>query len=311
MTAATATATATTPPTVDGGASKAKHKKNSKNLDWITSAMAVTWAVLCAVLVHQRTHLLRIFYFFIFFGAINISLQPSTGFALFPLPAKLKSKPDKQQLFINTLTSVIHSFLSSCLVLYLIVNEQERSALFDGNMYTTHTDNSILLLSMTTGYMAYDLWHWIKAKLYVNSTSPIVLHHIILLTCFTTGLVLLAGTSYLVLTLLCEINSCFLHIRTIGKNLGAYTFGGKAAKALWFGGIWPTMVVARAGAHVWITWKVLQDRALFPHTFLFCMAFFGMCVFNVLNVDLIVSLLKAFKRECGWVPSERASRKKQ
>lgn len=199
--------------------------------------------------------------------------------------------------------------MCSCLVIYLLVNEQERSALFKGNMYKTYTDYSILLLSMTTGYMAYDLWHWIKAKLYINSTSPIVMHHIVLLTCFTTGLVRVAGTSYLVLTLLCEFNTCFLHVRTLGKTLNLFVRGSIAVKALWFGGLWPTMFFSRIGAHLWITWKVLQDRTLFPNTFLFCMAFFGMCVFNVLNVDLFISLSKACKRECGWA-KHCASKKK-
>mmetsp|Transcript_5362 Transcript_5362/g.7733 ORF Transcript_5362/g.7733 Transcript_5362/m.7733 type:complete len:309 (-) Transcript_5362:272-1198(-) len=308
MTAATATAATVTARAGEATKKPSDAAKRTNNLDWITWAMAVTWAILLTVLVHQRTHLLRIFYFFIFFGAINVSIQPS-GLSLLPLPASLEGKSDKHQLFINTLSSLIHSAMCSCLVIYLLANEQERSALFDGNMFETHTDNSILLLSMTTGYMAYDLWHWIKAKLYVNSTSPIVLHHIVLLTCFTTGLVRVAGTSYLVLTLLCEINSCFLHLRTIGKTLNLLTPGSMAVKALWFGGLWPTMASSRVGAHLWIAWKVFQDRALFPHTFLFCMAFFGMCVFNVLNVDLIISLSKACKRECRWAPSRPMKKK--
>lgn len=66
-------------------------------------------------------------------------------------------------------------------------------------------------VAFSTGYFMYDLWDYLQSGLFIKSPA-IIMHHVVVTACFYLGLVQDLGVLYLVLTLLCEANSIFLHL---------------------------------------------------------------------------------------------------
>lgn len=60
-------------------------------------------------------------------------------------------------------------------------------------------------LCFSCGYFAYDQWDMLRYRLYGGWIPSILLHHLILLVCFTLALYRNVTINYLILTLICEV----------------------------------------------------------------------------------------------------------
>lgn len=60
-------------------------------------------------------------------------------------------------------------------------------------------------LCVSCGYFAYDQWDMLRYRLYTGWIPSILLHHLILLVCFTLALYRKVAINYLILTLVCEV----------------------------------------------------------------------------------------------------------
>lgn len=61
-------------------------------------------------------------------------------------------------------------------------------------------------LCFSCGYFAYDQWDMLHYRLYSGWIPSILLHHLVLLICFTLALYRNITINYLILTLICEVN---------------------------------------------------------------------------------------------------------
>lgn len=60
-------------------------------------------------------------------------------------------------------------------------------------------------LCFSCGYFAYDQWDMLRYRLYSGFIPAILMHHLILLICFTLALYRHITINYLILTLICEV----------------------------------------------------------------------------------------------------------
>lgn len=61
-------------------------------------------------------------------------------------------------------------------------------------------------LAISCGYFAYDQWDMIRKHLYSAKAPHLLVHHAVLLTCFTPALQRDLCINYLILTLICEVS---------------------------------------------------------------------------------------------------------
>ena len=78
----------------------------------------------------------------------------------------------------------------------------EHSQLFGGTWPWAYA-----ALCFSCGYFAYDQWDMLHYRLYNGWIPAILLHHLILLICFSLALYRNVTINYLILTLICEV--CF------------------------------------------------------------------------------------------------------
>lgn len=60
-------------------------------------------------------------------------------------------------------------------------------------------------LCFSCGYFAYDQWDMLQHRLYSGLIPSILVHHLVLLVCFTLALYRNVTINYLILTLICEV----------------------------------------------------------------------------------------------------------
>ncbi|GAB2290466.1 hypothetical protein Dimus_024745, partial [Dionaea muscipula] len=141
-------------------------------------------------------------------------------------------------------------------------------------------------------------------QLYSGWIPSILMHHLILLLCFTLALYKNVTINYLILTLVCELNSIFLHIRKVRRMAGIRNAQSKIVKAEWILN-WLTFFLARMIPHVLITSKLIWDAPKFDKGFELPLALFGMLGMNLLNIGLGIDLFGAYKRERNPLQSRR------
>ncbi|PWA66050.1 TRAM, LAG1 and CLN8 (TLC) lipid-sensing domain containing protein [Artemisia annua] len=140
-------------------------------------------------------------------------------------------------------------------------------------------------LCVSSGYFAYDQLDMLIYGLYSGWIPSILLHHFILLGCFTLALYRNVTINYLILTLICELHSIFLHVRKIRRMAGLRDGNSKFVKIEWFLNIC-TFLLARLLSHVLITAKLVKDASKFEKGIELPLALFGMAGMNLLNVFL-------------------------
>lgn len=251
------------------------------------AATLLLWfiSVTFEIVFNKRIELLYVFAGFCFYQMANLILH----FAV-----------SKDPLFVNTSVSLLHSTISSLSVIFILLNQLvsksfeeiiEHSQLFSGTWAGAYT-----ALCFSCGYFAYDQWDMLQYRLYSGLIPSILVHHLLLLICFTLALYRNVTINYLILTLICELHSIFLHVRKVRRMVGVRDAKSKIVKMEWVLS-WITFFLARLGSHILITIKLIKDYNKFGEGIELPLALFGMAGMNLLNVFLGIDLLKAYKRE--------------
>ncbi|KAI9113107.1 hypothetical protein K1719_015632 [Acacia pycnantha] len=203
-------------------------------------------------------------------------------------------------LFVNTSVSLLHSTTTSASVIFVLLRQWlkngsngmfEHSQLVEGTWPWAYE-----ALCLSCGYFAYDQWDMLRYHLYSGWIPSILVHHVVLLLCFTLALYRNITINYLILTLICELHSIFLHVRKVRRMAGFRDVKSKIIKVEWFLN-WGTFFLARVASHILITAKLIKDAHKFGRGVELPLALFGMAGMNLLNIGLGIDLFKAFKRE--------------
>ncbi|XP_038724850.1 TLC domain-containing protein 2 [Tripterygium wilfordii] len=206
----------------------------------------------------------------------------------------------RDPLFVNTSVSLLHSTITSASVVFILVNQYveigsntmfEHSELFGGTWRWAYP-----ALCFSCGYFAYDQLDMLRYRLYRGLIPAILVHHLILLVCFTLALYRNVTINYLILTLICELHSIFMHVRKVRRMAGVRDAKSRVVKIEWVFN-WVTFAFARVVAHVLITIKLIVDAPKFGKGVELPLALFGMFGMNLLNAFLGIDLLNAFARE--------------
>ncbi|KAJ6821669.1 TLC domain-containing protein 2 [Iris pallida] len=203
-------------------------------------------------------------------------------------------------LFFNTAVSLLHSAVTSLSVVLILVNQWMVEGV--GNMFT-HDQlfggtwlGAYSALCFSCGYFAYDQLDMLRYRLYSGWIPSILVHHLVLLVCFTLALYRNVTINYLILTLVCELHSIFLHIRKVRRMAGFRNAKSRIVRVEWVLN-WATFFTARCACHALITYKVIIDAPKFGKGIELPLALFGMVGMNTLNLFLGLDLFKAYKRE--------------
>ncbi|KAK3166086.1 hypothetical protein QOZ80_1AG0041260 [Eleusine coracana subsp. coracana] len=251
------------------------------------AATLVLWAVWVGfeIGVRGRRELAAVAAGFAFFQAANTAVRAAVS---------------RDPLFVNTAVSLLHSSLTSVSVIFILVNQWrhkgfenmfEHAELFGGRWVGAYS-----ALCFSSGYFAYDQLDMLRYRLYSGWIPGILMHHLILLICFTLALYRNVTINYLILTLVCELHSIFLHIRKVRRMAGFRDFKRTMVKMEWVLN-WITFVTARVICHILITYKLITDAHKFGKGIELPLALFGMAGMNLLNIFLGLDLIKAFTRE--------------
>lgn len=96
-----------------------------------------------------------------------------------------------------------------CVVIGLMVKEAQGSGLTNmlshDVLFNRTWPGAYTALTISCGYFAYDQWDMIRKHLYSAKAPHLLVHHAVLLTCFTPALQRDLCINYLILTLICEV----------------------------------------------------------------------------------------------------------
>ncbi|XP_060217650.1 uncharacterized protein LOC132644969 [Lycium barbarum] len=253
-------------------------------------ATLIIWviSILYEILINNRTQLIPIILGFLFYQSANWVIRIS----------QLNHNP----LFVNTCVSLLHSFTTSTSVLFILTNQfiklNNVNQMFEHSQLVEHTwPYAFPALCFSSGYFAYDQLDMLIHKLYSGFIPSILVHHFLLLICFTLALYRNVTINYLILTLICELHSVFLHTRKVRRMAGFRDSTCVVVKVEWVLN-WTSFVLARVVSHVLITVKLIRDADKFDKGGVeLPLALFGMAGMNLLNVFLGIDLFKAYRRE--------------
>ncbi|KAL5714545.1 alanine--tRNA ligase [Ranunculus cassubicifolius] len=266
-----------------------------KNTGAFFVATLVLWfvSVIFEVVFNRRTELLTIVAGCFFYQFSNWIIR----FAV-----------SRDPLFVNTSVSLLHSSITSVSVIVILINQWTSNGpekMFEhSQLFAVTWPGAYPALCFSSGYFAYDQWDMLQHRLYTGLIPSILVHHFILLVCFTLALFRNTSINYLILTLICEVHSIFLHTRKVRRMAGIRDAKSKIVRAEWVLS-WITFFVARLFSHILITIKVIKDAGKFGKGIELPLALFGMFGMNFLNVFLGFDLFKAFKREINFTENHQ------
>ena len=234
----------------------------------IAPGLAVVGVI--AILFHSLTYLLQKYF------SVPVSVY------------KLK----KQERWFNTITSLLHSVISSIGCIYCF-HLDPNLMLKIGAGYTT---SAYFVTCFSMGYFIHDFYHAITKRSFC-STWEILIHHTVVIFCFGVAVVKFRFVNFAIVSLLCEINSIFLHTRQL-LNLA------NVPKAAYFYRLNSlvnilTYIFFRICTLSWmVRWLVLHRDAI-PFIF-HSIAVVGMSIMTVVNLILFARLLnKDFLHKVG------------
>ncbi|EEF48341.1 TLC domain-containing protein fld-1 [Ricinus communis] len=267
---------------------RTSHTRNDHNrAGTFFLATLILWfiSVLFEILFNQRRELYSIIAGAFFFQITNWAIRFLVS---------------RDPLFVNTSVSLLHSTITSVSVVFILVNQYlngasngmfEHSQLVGGTWQWAYP-----ALCFSCGYFAYDQLDMLLYRLYSGLIPSILMHHLILLICFTLALYRNVTVNYLILTLICELHSIFLHVRKVRRMAGVRDAKSNIVKLEWVLN-WVTFIFARCLSHILITIKLLRDASKFEKGVQLPFALFGMVGMNLLNAGLGIDLFNAFRRE--------------
>ncbi|KAL1557069.1 alanine--tRNA ligase [Salvia divinorum] len=267
-----------------GGANRSQ-KESEAGAFFIATLVMWSVSVFFEILFNQRSELLPIIIGFAFFQLAN---------------AVIRKFVSRDPLFVNTCVSLLHSSITSASVVLILLNQSMEigvDKMFEHTQLVEDTWQwAYQALCFSCGYFAYDQLDMLLYRLYSGWIPAILVHHLVLLVCFTLALYRNITINYLILTLICELHSIFLHVRKIRRMAGVRNAGSKIVKAEWVFN-WLTFVFARCVSHIFITVKLVIDASKFDKGVELPLALSGMAGMNLLNVLLGIDLFNAYRKE--------------
>uniref|UniRef100_H2ZDG0 TLC domain-containing protein n=1 Tax=Ciona savignyi TaxID=51511 RepID=H2ZDG0_CIOSA len=133
----------------------------------------------------------------------------------------------KQFRWYNISVSLLHSLISSIGALYCFYLDPDLTT----DIINRYTPEAHLIACFSTGYFIHDFFEAIQRKK-ISVTWEIIIHHTVVVICFGISVFTHKYVGYVIVALLCEINSVFLHIRQIlnlcgtCQTTGVYRFNG-------------------------------------------------------------------------------------
>ncbi|KAL6515537.1 hypothetical protein OROHE_018571 [Orobanche hederae] len=267
-----------------GGGGRSKRESKAGAFFMATSVM---WgvSVFFEILFNKRSELIPILLGFMFFQSANVVVRNLIS---------------RDPLLVNTCISLLHSSITSALVVLIMLNQWMRigvEKLFEhSQLVQVSWPLAYQALCFSCGYFAYDQLDMLLYRLYSGFIPSILVHHLVLLVCFTLALYRKVTINYLILTLICELHSVFLHVRKVRRMAGLRDATTKSVKAEWILN-WLAFGFARLLPHVLITAKLVRDAPRFGKGIELPLALSGMAGMNLLNIFLGVDLFKAYRKE--------------
>ncbi|KAL2241840.1 UNVERIFIED_CONTAM: hypothetical protein Sindi_0302000 [Sesamum indicum] len=268
-----------------GGGGGRSHKESKAGVFFMATLVMWGVSVFFEILFNKRSELVPIIIGFFFFLSANVVVRNFVS---------------RDPLFVNTSVSLLHSSITSASVVLILLTQWVENGV--GKMF----EHSQLVevtwpwayqaLCFSCGYFAYDQWDMLLHRLYSGWIPSILVHHLVLLVCFTLALYRKVTINYLILTLICELHSVLLHVRKVRRMAGVRDAGSKIVKMEWFLN-WLTFVFARFISHILITVKLVRDAPKFEKGMVLPLALSGMAGMNLLNIFLGLDLFKAYGRE--------------
>ncbi|KAL8459493.1 hypothetical protein ACS0TY_036830 [Phlomoides rotata] len=267
------------------GASSRGNKESKAGAFFMATLVMWSVSVFFEIFFNKRSELVPILIGFVFFQSANVVVRNFVW---------------RDPLFVNTCVSLLHSSITSASVVVILLNQWIQigaDKMFEHSQLVEVTwPWAYQALCFSSGYFAYDQWDMLLHRLYSGWIPSILVHHLVLLVCFTLALYRNVTINYLIITLICELHSVFLHVRKIRRMAGIRDAGSKIVKAEWVLN-WLTFVFARSISHILITVKLVRDASKFEKGVELPLALFGMAGMNLLNILLGIDLLKAFRKE--------------
>lgn len=267
-----------------GGASRSKRESEAGTFFMATLVM---WSisVFFEIFFNKRSELAPIIIGFVFFQSANVVVRKFVA---------------RDPLFVNACVSLLHSSITSASVVLILVNQSMKigvDKMFEHSQLVEVTwPWAYQALCFSCGYFAYDQLDMLLYRLYSGWIPSILVHHLVLLVCFTLALYRKVTINYLILTLICELHSIFLHVRKVRRMAGIRDAESKTVKAEWVLN-WLAFVFARFMSHILITAKLVIDASKFEKGVELPLALSGMAGMNLLNIFLGVDLFKAYRKE--------------
>jgi len=199
-----------------------------------------------------------------------------------PGPSKVE-KEKKRTVYYNILASLVHSAISSIGCVYCFSIDPDLAS----KIASSHSGFAMLLSCFSLGYFMHDFIHF--ARHYSPfSNGGIVIHHLVVVFCFGLAVVQELFVNFVIVALLCEINSVFLHLRQL-LHMAEFSHKSPAYRLNSLVNIL-TYVLFRICTLSWmIRWLVLQ-RGIIPDVF-HTIGITGMSVMTIVNVILFARLL--------------------
>lgn len=259
-------------------------------------ALLLPWALSLAssFVLHGRHDLWPVLVGLILFQACNY-LVHSRSTAFFPRLA-----PSSLHVFTNTAVSLIHSSIVGLsvagILMYTWCQKGLPSMFQHEELFSGVWPGAQVILCFSLGYFVYDQVDMLCSHLYNPWAPSLLVHHAVLLVCFTMAIYRQITINYLILTLFCELHSIFLHVRRVLRMAGVRKEGSWLVKIEWSLN-WITFFTSRIGTHAYITYKLILDASKFPLGVEWPLAIAGMIGLNILNVNLGFEMFGAFKKE--------------
>lgn len=203
--------------------------------------------------------------------------------ALNYVPAPEKYSGGNRFKWRNVMASFLHAFLTGTGSVYCL----STSPFILDDLIHNYTPFSEVLVSLSTGYFVYDFLDMIVYKK-VSNSWPLLLHHIVIFTCFGVSLYYQHYIGYAVVALMAEVNSIFLH----GRQLLLMNSYPKTSTTYFINSIVnvTTYIVFRFGVLLWMARWLSQHTQELPIT-MALLAGVGLFVMLTVNFVLFIRLL--------------------
>jgi len=185
--------------------------------------------------------------------------------------------------FKNCIISLIHSSITGIGGLICFYLDPDMAQ----DLINRHAERCFILGAVSIGYFLHDLLDLRHSR---RHEWELYIHHIIVLMCFGSCLITKQYIGYKMVAFLVEINSIFLHIRTLLQVCGVSKF----SLAFRFNSLLniATFVVNRIMVLAWMTRWLVINKDLVPFL-LYTLGCISNAIMTLINIILLYRLLRA------------------